>query len=454
MQAHELSPIDDYEKIKDEILAAIDAKRRTKNQITRHLSRGFSFDIMPFLERMITERIIVRCENDVAAAYFRAGVEPVRFWLAGGTGEAEFAEPAAAAVSPSGATKSRHKIREKYVVDEAELEKAAAELGTVDAVATRLRIPANTLYAKFRSKPELKEAFDRGRETYRQAKSGGGGGGDATAAAAAGEHPVKVLSSDRLVELAYVHSTNDALAAALGVSEEALNSNIRSHAVVARAVLAGRTHRELDDAVAAAVQVDHAAEAAPETTPDEEEQPVSAEVFAASKSDEANGYLSQSPSAAADAPEAESAEQSDGQVPGSVPPRSWPRLPAGSCGPWEAPAGAITDDFPTSHFAEVGMAGRNETPVPSNCLVYDRDGEQVLDVFFANGGSITVGFRGNVFDLQPRESDLVLAIGRIVREYETVAPDARLHVFTADEWAARRQPKRRGLIERVMALFA
>jgi len=100
------------------------------------------------------------------------------------------------------------------------------------------------------------------------------------------------------------------------------------------------------------------------------------------------------------------------------------------------------------------MAGRNETPVPSNCLVYDRDGEQVLDVFFANGGSITVGFRGNVFDLQPRESDLVLAIGRIVREYETVAPDARLHVFTADEWAARRQPKRRGLIERVMALFA
>lgn len=174
------------QEIEVKILAAIREAPRTLSQLKRACDLHFSADISDLLENLLSGGKIRSSSNGNITAFFPFSKKPKNFWLSGlNYVDAVYDEQFDAAAEDERVEQNRRKTREAQafnpalttgqkekesrviLLDEASLERAAAERGSQKETALALGIGYSTLTMKMAKDPALKAAFRRGQENFK-----------------------------------------------------------------------------------------------------------------------------------------------------------------------------------------------------------------------------------------------------------------------------------------------
>ncbi len=173
-----------YSEVEKKVLAAIDADHRTLPQIKKHARLEPGFNLDPVIEGMVLEYVLRRESNGTITAYFRHAQKPTRFWLNGnGTVHAEFDETFVPRDEP----------------------KKAKEIAERD--------------------------YGHYEDPLPEEKKGRPG------------HSVKVVDPDELEEAAFEHTTQEGIAAAVGISIGNLRVKMKTDSTLREAYNRGRDRR-------------------------------------------------------------------------------------------------------------------------------------------------------------------------------------------------------------------
>lgn len=163
----------DYDELTEIVAKAVseENKFRTLPQIKKFAALPAAFDLTPILNGMIFDKQLRRHENGQITAYFPYSSEVKRFWLSGsGTVDAEYVRSAEQVIRKTDTEKPETPngpvLRKVKDIDLERLEHLAATLPNAREVCNALDISVSYFYRQKENKA-VSDAWDRGREAYR-----------------------------------------------------------------------------------------------------------------------------------------------------------------------------------------------------------------------------------------------------------------------------------------------